>query len=71
MKCSECSYSKYSNHFSGYTCNHENCKEVSIFKGKTKPHYCPLTGGKKYRVHGNSGRNTGNLSWDMVHYYHG
>ena len=53
MKCSECEFSQYMNFFNAYTCEHPDCKEVPIFKGKTKPHCCPLTGGKKYFCHKN------------------
>jgi hypothetical protein len=53
MKCSECEYGEYLDFFNAYTCKNKECKDVPIFKGKTKPHCCPLTGGKKYHSHGN------------------
>lgn len=53
MKCSECNYSQYLSFLDAYTCKHPECGDAPIFKGKTKPHCCPLTGGKKYFSHGN------------------
>ena len=53
MKCSECEFSQYLQFFDGYTCKHPECKEVPVFQGKTKPHCCPLSGGRKYLTHGN------------------
>ena len=54
MKCCECEYSKFLNISQAYTCEHPDCKEAIIFKGKTKPHACPICGGKKYVIHRNS-----------------
>lgn len=70
-KCSNCQYAEYLSCSQRYSCKHKDCKEIHVFKGKTKPHYCPLTGGKKYTIHNNLGRNTGNVSRDMIkgHYY--
>lgn len=53
IKCSECGYSKYLTGLKGYSCRHPQSKTI-LFKGSTKPHDCPLTGGKKYTQHGNS-----------------
>jgi len=52
MKCSECEYSNYLLGLKGYTCSYPESK-VILFKGKTKPHDCPLIGSKGYVVHGN------------------
>lgn len=53
MKCLDCDYAQYLKFFNAYTCKHPECNDVPIFKGKTKPHCCPLSGGKKYFTHGN------------------
>ena len=53
MKCGEYEYGQYLPHSCAFTCRHPECKDVPIFKGKTKPHCCPLTGGRKYFSHGN------------------
>jgi hypothetical protein len=65
-KCCECEHGKYFERSNGYVCKHEECKEIHIFKGKTKPHYCPLSGGKKYTIHKNLGRNSGALGRDVL-----
>ena len=44
MKCSECEYAKFLSSCQAYTCEHPECKDAIIFKGKTKPHACPLCG---------------------------
>lgn len=54
MKCSECEYGKWSTFFDGYSCKHERGLAI-IFKGKTKPHKCPLST-SKYVSHGNTNR---------------
>lgn len=53
MKCSECEYGTYLPVLRGYSCKHKGSKH-GLFKGKTKPHDCPINGGKKYLSHGNS-----------------
>lgn len=62
IRCCKCEHSQYFERSEGYVCKHSECKEVRIFTGKTKPHYCPLTGGKKYIIHGN----TTKLSSDII-----
>lgn len=52
-RCSSCDYAKWSSFFSAYTCKHEKGLGI-IFRGKTKPHKCPLVESGKYFVHGNS-----------------
>ena len=68
MKCSECEYAKFLSSCQAYTCEHPECKDAIIFKGKTKPHACPLCGGKKYVIHKNSSRGTASLVRDVVAY---
>lgn len=53
LKCSECEFAKYLNVLNAYTCDNPKCKDVPVFRGKTKPHCCPLSGGKKYTFHKN------------------
>lgn len=53
-KCSECQYSKWSEFFEAHLCKHEKGLGI-IFRGKTKPHKCPL-GKCNYRIHGNVNR---------------
>lgn len=48
IKCSECEHSEYLKYFSSYTCKHQNCKDVPIFKGKTHPRCCPLVNPNGY-----------------------
>lgn len=46
IKCSKCEYSKWSDYFQAFTCEHPKCKDVPIFKGKTHPRCCPLVNPK-------------------------
>lgn len=50
-KCSECEFAHWSDFFKAYTCKHEKGLGI-IFKGKTRPHKCPL-GNSTYLWHGN------------------
>lgn len=68
MKCSECEHSRFLNSCEAYTCEHPECKEAIIFRGKTKPHACPLCGGKKYVIHKNSIRGNAHLAHDVITY---
>ena len=70
IKCSKCEYGQYLSVSDAYTCNHKECKEANLFKGKTHPHGCPLVGGKKYSIHKNVSRGTANLAHSvMTHIY--
>lgn len=53
IRCESCKYGTWCPALGGYTCKNPGVKDVTIFKGKTHPHCCPLVGGKKYGLHGN------------------
>lgn len=52
-RCSECEYAKYLKVSQEYLCEYPDLKDVILYSGKTKPHACPKSGGKKYFLHGN------------------